>query len=179
MPLQLPYWIVGVINPSSMQTLVKAKCLISDVEELRVAAANGKEMSSTSACLQCHYSIQEHNFISDFKLLEVQGYDIILGADWIFKHSLVGLDLRRRELFITKEGEQLVKFSDETYSSSSQIIGTKKLCHLLKKKAIGVVVVLNNLEIKNEVAQQACHPEIRAILSEFVDVFQEPKNLPP
>lgn len=41
-------------------------------------------------------------------------------------------------------GGGIVTFGDETMHHSTQTIGAKKLCHLLKKKAIGAVVVLNN-----------------------------------
>jgi hypothetical protein len=92
-----------------------------------VAAASGKEMLSQSATLQCPYSIQGHQFKSDFRLLEVQGYDVILGADWIYAHSPVGLDLRRREFSITKEGDHIITFSDETLLDSNSVIGLKKL----------------------------------------------------
>jgi hypothetical protein len=72
-----------------------------------------------------------------------KGYDIILRADWIYTHSPVGLDLRRREFCITKNGK-LVTCSDETLQYNHQVIGAKKLYQLLKKKAIGAVVLLNN-----------------------------------
>jgi hypothetical protein len=88
-----------------------------------VAAAHGKQMLSTTACLNCPYNIQGHEFHSDFRLLELKGYDVILGADWIYTHSPVGLDLRRREFSITKEGTHLVTFSDETILNSNQVIG--------------------------------------------------------
>ena len=60
---------------------VKAKCKIQSVSEVKVAAATGAEMLSETACLKCPYSIQGHQFSSDFRLLEVQGYDVVLGAD--------------------------------------------------------------------------------------------------
>jgi hypothetical protein len=102
---------------------IKSQCLITQVEGVKVAAAHGKQMLSTTACLNCPYNIQGHEFHSDFRLLELKGYDVILGADWIYTHSPVGLDLRRREFSITKEGTHLVTFSDETILNSNQVIG--------------------------------------------------------
>jgi hypothetical protein len=83
---------------------VRSNYKISVVPEVKVVAANDNTMTSTTACTACQYSVQGHNFVSDFRLLDVQGFDVILGADWIYSHSLVGLDLKQREFSITKDG---------------------------------------------------------------------------
>jgi hypothetical protein len=76
---------------------VKTTCKISKVEGAHVAAANGKLMMRDIACSNCSSSIQGHNFTSESRLIDIKGYDIILGADWIYMHRLVGLDLRKRD----------------------------------------------------------------------------------
>jgi hypothetical protein len=94
---------------------VKAHCILSTVPEIQVAKANGKPMTSQSACLSCPYIIQGHTFTTNFRLLEVQGYDIILGADWIYKHRPVGLNMQTRQFSITKDGNKLITFFDESF----------------------------------------------------------------
>ena len=111
---------------------------------IQVAAANGSKMKSESACLSCDYIIQGHQFQSDFRLLEVQGCDVVLGTDWIFAHSLVGLNLKSKEFSITNDSTIVITFADETLSDDKALISPKKLFKLLKKKALGAVVVLNN-----------------------------------
>ena len=113
---------------------IKSHCKISRVSPVQVAAANGTNMISQSACLACSYTIQGQEFSSDFRLLEVQGYDIILGADWLFTHSPVGLNLKTREFTITKYGVSAVTFADETISAQQMDISPKKLCKLQRKK---------------------------------------------
>jgi len=103
-----------------------------------------------------------------------------LGADWIYTHSPVGLDLKRRELSITKEGTHLLTFSDQLAYPGKHIIGTRKLCKLLKKKAVGAMVVLQNHgSPKDCPLPQSIPREVASLLSEFMDVFQEPQELPP
>jgi len=107
---------ISLIDSGSDISFVNAKFAtrhkfqISATSPLKVAAANGSTMTSETICSDCHYSIQGHEFISHFRLLELQGYDIILGADWIYDHSPVGLNLKTRELTITKNGTQHVTF---------------------------------------------------------------------
>jgi len=159
---------------------VKSGLSISSVPEITVTAANGKTMISQTACQACSYSIQGHHFQSDFRLLGVQGFDVILGADWIFTHSPLGLDLKRRELSITKDGKQLITFSDQLAFPAGHILSTRKLCKLLKKKAVGALVVLQSHVTSSESRSiQQVPPEIAQLLSEFQDVFQEPQELPP
>lgn len=92
------------VSIKNTQFAVKSRCQISDIEVVKVATANGHEMLSNTASLNCLFTIQGHEFSKDLRLLTVQGYDVILGADWIYRHNPVGLDLRRRESSICKNG---------------------------------------------------------------------------
>lgn len=140
---------------------------ISQIEEVKVAAANGTEMHSSTSCTTCSYLIQGHSFISDFRLLEVQGFDVVLGADWIYQHSLVGIDLKGREFSITKDAKSIITFSDKTITDGCQLISTRKLCHLLKKKAVGAVIVLNNNQNSSLQPPSKISEHIQSILNEF------------
>lgn len=91
----------------------------------------------------------------------------------------MGLDLRRREFSITKYGESLVTFSDETFQNSNQVIGAKKLCQMMTKRAIGAVIILNNSGNDTPVSQSTMPIEISNILFEHADIFQEPDQLLP
>ena len=93
---------------------VKHNFQMSPTPPLQVAAANGTNMLSETACLACPYSIQEHAFSSDFKILEVHGYDIILGADWIYNHSPVGLDLKTRQFSLNHYGTKIITLQDDS-----------------------------------------------------------------
>lgn len=158
---------------------MRAKCQITPVSKLQIVAADGQVMLSDTACEACAYTVQNHAFQSDFRLLEVKGYDVILGADWIFQHSPIDLNLKTRELSITKNGSQLITFSDNSVIQKHQQIGAKKLCQLLKKGTVTEVIVLQ----PNTKALQEHHndvpPKVTALMTEYQDIFQEPSDLPP
>lgn len=61
-------------------------------------------MWSKAHCKECSYSIQGKKSLGTFKILDLKGYDFILGADWIYSHSPISLNLRTRELSITYLG---------------------------------------------------------------------------
>ena len=125
------------------------KLKITATSPQQVAAANGSTMLSETVCSDCAYSIQGNTFNSDFRLLELRGYDVILGADCIFAHSPVGLNLKTREITITKNGEHHVTLQDESLPPHHLVIGPKKLCQLLRKQACSSVIVLNTTSKNN------------------------------
>jgi hypothetical protein len=49
-------------------------------------------LTSTSIALKCSFSIEGQNFTLDFRILELQGSNIILGVDWFKKHNHVTFD---------------------------------------------------------------------------------------
>lgn len=73
----------------------------------------------------------------------------------------------------------MVTFTDETVQPKNLLIGGKKLCHLLKNKAIGAVIILNNSKTDNSSADTQVPQELQQILNELADVFKEPDQLPP
>jgi hypothetical protein len=112
--------------------------------------------------------------------LEIQGYDIILGADWVYIHSLVGLNLKTREFSTTKDGHHCVTFSDETKPSKNMLINPKTLCKLLTRKAITTVLLLKTDTINEKTIESPAIPqEIQSVLQDFEDIFQTPETLPP
>jgi len=85
----------------------------------------------------------------------------------------VGLNLKSREFSITNDSTTIITFADETLSDHKALISPKKLCKLLKKKALGAVVVLNNNKTEHQTNEQVqvLPPEIQKLLQEFQDVF--------
>lgn len=159
---------------------MKANCTTMLAPIVKVTAANGKVLTSDIICNDCFYSIQGHQFISNFRLLEVQGYDIILGADWIYSHSPIALNLKTRKFSITKEGKEHVTFLDETLPDKHHPISANHLGKILKKKgAVGVVLVLNNDTLQGTPPAQPLLKEIQLLIQQYKDIFQEPTELPP
>jgi Retroviral aspartyl protease len=48
---------------------------------LTVTTASGVSLSTSTLCAGLQFSIQDHSFTTDFRVLHVSGYDIILGID--------------------------------------------------------------------------------------------------
>ena len=65
-------------------------------------------------------------------LLKIQGYDVILGMDWLVKHKAT-IDYERKLLTsVTPEGEKLV-YKRNNYKQTIPIISATRACRMLKK----------------------------------------------
>jgi hypothetical protein len=109
-------------------------------------------------------------------VLELQGYDIVLGCDWIYDHSPVGLNLKTREFTIEQEGKK-IKLVDETLPNKHFLVTHKKMQKLLRKGAVGAVLYVQALQMGKEVAPTL--PMVEAVLETHKAIFQEPTDLPP
>jgi hypothetical protein len=56
-------------------------------QPLQVKVADGGRMWSTHVMHGCRWLCKGVTFITDFKLLPLSGYDLILGMDWLKDHS--------------------------------------------------------------------------------------------
>jgi hypothetical protein len=106
---------------------------------LKVTVANGNILWTQFVCTGISYTIQGHQFSSDIHVLELQGYDIILGSDWIYDYSLVGINLKTREFTLDKDGTK-ISFKDETLQNKDFLIRHKKMKSMLRKGVVGAVI---------------------------------------
>jgi hypothetical protein len=112
--------------------IAKSGIKVTNHDPLKVIVANGNLLWTQAMTPHYPYTIQGHAFTSDFRILELQGYDIILGCDWLYDYSPVGLNLKTREFTIEKQGIQ-IKFIDETLPNKNFLITHKKIEKLLRK----------------------------------------------
>jgi Retroviral aspartyl protease len=68
------------VNPA---VLKEQNCQLVDTHPMIVMVANGDRMVTDSKCQSLSFCIQGTEFSGDLRLLPVQGYDVILGLDWL------------------------------------------------------------------------------------------------
>jgi hypothetical protein len=90
----------------------KIRCAIVSTAPLKVKVAGGGYLDTSATTTPTPYIIQQWRVCGKFKLLQLKGYDVIFGCDWIKTHSPISLDLRdsSRQLSIIKDGKLEVVF---------------------------------------------------------------------
>lgn len=82
-----------------------ANCVTQNNYVQKVNLAGGGILYTGAHLAKCEYEIQGEKFRGTFKIMKLKTYDITLGCDWIYTHSLIKLNLKSRELTIKKEGQ--------------------------------------------------------------------------
>lgn len=156
---------------------LKSQCHLMNTKIKKVIVAGGGELKSELQVPEMDYEIQGEIFTNAFSLLPLQKYDIILGADWIYKYSPISLDLKKREMRVTKGGK-VMEIQDFTKPGKYFQVSNKQMGKMVKKGALGCIIQIN--AISEDVEEKAKIPEnIQKILQQFPDVLIEPKGLPP
>ena len=65
----------------------RAGCDITPVNPVRVRVANGQFMSCTSAVKNLSWWYNVTTFSEEMRILDLGGYDAVLGMDWLGAHS--------------------------------------------------------------------------------------------
>jgi Retroviral aspartyl protease len=57
-----------------------------------VMMATGIKVVTNSKCLNFKFSLQGHEFWADMRILDIKGYDMILGLDWLAQYRPMQVD---------------------------------------------------------------------------------------
>ena len=88
-------------------TTKELRCKLTHTTPLSVTVANGHKMFSHCKCLDFTWMMQEYEFKVDLRVLELGGYDIVLGVDWMRTISPLTFDFNKLEVTAEMGGKKL------------------------------------------------------------------------
>lgn len=145
-------------------------------QPLKVQVADGGQISCSGILPECHWWMQGHCFKSNFRLLALGGYDIILGMDWLQQHSPMKIDWNQKWLEFNYN-QQLIRLMGVAQQTNHCFeISGEQLLGMAKMGAIMYMVQLNENRHGEPTNIQ---PVVQELIQEFQSVFAEPKGLPP
>ena len=103
---------------------------------------------------------------------------MILGADWMYKHSPVTFDLPNMTLTIKDGTGQMITFINETLPTKPCSPTLQEMDHLLDDMLSGALLWMQPVTMDSEIMGERTS-EISKLLNDFQDVFKEPSGLPP
>lgn len=176
---------VGLVDSGSPSTFmdqeyaIRNDCPLVSTDSKKVVVAGGGELKSEVQVPDILYQIQGETFSNKFNLIPLKGYDIILGADWIYKYSPITLDLKKRELGITK-GEKVITLQDFTNTGKHLLVDSSKVDKIIRKGGLGYLFQITQVAEESDVEESISIPDdIQDILQRFPTVLEKPKGLPP
>nr|XP_027090339.1 uncharacterized protein LOC113711372 [Coffea arabica] len=150
---------------------VKAEKLPYDLE-IKTPVTN-KSLLANMAYKECEVWIGERKLLVDLIKLALQGYDVILGMDWLVKYH-AQLDCRAKTVDFHIPSEPTLQLDVRGKLTSATLISGIKARKLLSKGARGYLAVLINTP------QEQLKVENVPVVCEFPELFpEELTSLPP
>ncbi|KAJ1694535.1 hypothetical protein LUZ63_011233 [Rhynchospora breviuscula] len=151
-----------------------------------VKTASGSKLLSELKCQPITFDLQNHQFEGEFRVLEVQGYDVILGMDWIASVGPVCIDCVKGKVQLKQGGKEI---SLQVQGELAEV----KLCQgevcLSTEQKKGSDVIFAQLFVTQASHDQqlpsfvdqltTLHPQVQAVVTAYSTVFSEPSSLPP
>jgi hypothetical protein len=143
-----------------------------------VVVANGERLSNRGKCSAVPVLLEGTLFILEFFLIDLQGYDSVLGAQWLKTLGPILWDFASLHMSFTWQGQKVTLIGIN--SPSNRVLEGQKMKKELRRCSEGILLQLLAVELGVE---QHCpsigDPELQQLLEAFRDLFEEPQGLPP
>jgi hypothetical protein len=142
-----------------------------------VKVANGAKMLCNSIIPQFTWCTQGIQFSHDMLVLDMGGYDAVLGMDWLKKFRPMNCDWVAKWLEFSYQ-EQTVKLQGVLDVRQDHLteISLDQVIQWHKNNELWATAVL---ETNSDIAVLPIPEEVQQLLQQFASVFQEPNELPP
>lgn len=153
----------------------------TSIAPIAVRVANGQKLSCTAMVQQLQWNVQNHQFTTDMRVLDLGVYDAILGVDWLVKNSPMKCDWQQKTMEFDRDGKTVhltgVR-SDEQAAITA--MDAAALWEMHEANEIwGAALLEIQLTPTNADSEASVPPTIKSLLTEFSDIFEEPTELPP
>jgi len=158
------------VNPVAADRM---DCKFENLEvRLGVTTPIGSVYQVERIARDCTIIILGRLFLGDLILLGIQGYDVILGMDWLTQYQATINCTQKILTLTTSEGER-IQYEGGDFTSTIPLISSTKACKLIGK---GCTMYLCAVKASNN--QESGLKGI-PLVRDFPEVFQEVPGLPP
>ncbi|XP_027174452.1 uncharacterized protein LOC113774084 [Coffea eugenioides] len=144
---------------------------------LIVKVANGERLESRQLLQEVGWEMQGHNFLHNFNTLKLGSCDLILGVDWLAKHSPIEFDFQQLTMKFLKEKEPVI-LKGEAEKLKLKAIKGSRLAKWKRKQNYGITAQIYMVE-EGGGDQGQIPTEMRELLVQFESIFDEPQGMPP
>ncbi|GJU54013.1 uncharacterized protein Tco_1227727 [Tanacetum coccineum] len=141
-------------------------------EKFKVKVASGESLTSGGQCKQVSLHVQGVHLITDFYLLALEGYDVVLGAQWLQTLGPIIWDFSQLSMKFKLNGKEQVLHGFTTPTNKMVADPQSKL--LSKNNRFGFLLHVVACQEK----QKVILPKICHILNNYEKVIKEPTSLP-
>jgi hypothetical protein len=174
---------IALVDSGSTNTFIdvhfalKTNCVVLNNSTTTVHVAGGGALLSSGHIPDTAFSINGFPFTNSFTLLDLKGYDLVLGCDWMQKHSPVTFDWEGKCIKVTTLNKNLVTLPDASTLSKKHWIDAATVDKLLAKGSTGYLLQMQTSEAHGNI--QIIPAALTPVLSQYTELFQAPTELPP
>jgi len=119
----------------------------------------------------CTIVILGRLFLGDLILLEIRGYVVILGIDWLTRHQAT-IDCNQKTLIVVSSEGERIQFKGGDSTPTTPLISSTKACKLIGK---GCAAYLCAVGVSDT---QELDLKSIPVVQDFPEVFEEMPGLP-
>lgn len=146
---------------------------------IKVRVANGTVLTCTHEIQNCPIWINGHCFNVNLKILPLQCYDIILGIDWLEDFSPMEVHWKDKWMSFMHKGVKVTLQGVEPNLTDCISIAPGQLEQLIRKDELWCILQLYAVQSDDILHTSGWPEDIDQLISQFSDLFAEPKELPP
>nr|XP_027071642.1 uncharacterized protein LOC113696426 [Coffea arabica] len=145
------------------------------ISPFTVTLADGTDITNGVISPNVSWVIQDYRFQFDLKIMELGGWDIILGVDWMCQFSPITFDFHSLSIALSDK-ESLLHLQGLVNQPAMRLVRGKDLRTFIQEKQTSCVA----LETEATKGSEDQLPDsIGRILQQHSEVFSTPKGLPP
>uniref|UniRef100_A0ACD5ZDX5 Uncharacterized protein n=1 Tax=Avena sativa TaxID=4498 RepID=A0ACD5ZDX5_AVESA len=177
--------VLMLIDSGSSHTFVssavaeKLQAQTRAIAPLQVKVANGGLMHCGSELINCEWWTQGYQFKTDFKILPLGSYDVILGYDWLTQHSPMEVDWKAQRMSFHYKNQTVNLVGVQPDMTKCAQVSHEQLQFLLQHSRVSRVVQLCLLQPEKNSGECELPDEAAPLLEEYQVLFEEPTELPP
>uniref|UniRef100_A0A2N9I1L0 Reverse transcriptase n=1 Tax=Fagus sylvatica TaxID=28930 RepID=A0A2N9I1L0_FAGSY len=165
-------------NFMSENMAARLKLQPSGTAKFNVTVASGEKIPSNGRCPRIRVALQGTTLITDFYLLPLEGFDAVLGAQWLATLGPILWDFSKMSMRFHLNGRE-VEWKGLT-APTNRMIDEGEMKQEIQKERKGILLQLFALtKTTTTFNPQRLEPCLQKVLTSFSDIFKEPKGLPP
>lgn len=161
--------------------LDRIQCEVTETTPVAVKVANGEYMYTSKFVPALSWWSHGATFTTPMRVLDLGGYDAILGMDWLQLHSPMITDWKKKSISFPYDGKQLtLQGVLPAETKAVRELPVDQLAKWTKGNDVWAIAVIHPVPaVSADSAISEFPTQIQTLLSEFESVFSEPTTLPP
>lgn len=151
------------------------KANVETAPSLIVTVANSQKVLSKLKCPEFAWTMQGQPFKKDLRVIRLESSSMVLGIDWLRSYGRIMFDFQQNSVTLCKDGTELSLKGIDERAKLKMITAAQCYQDIIR----GACCLISQCEPTTVAGAAAVPQPILQVIEQYLDVFQEPQELPP